>query len=81
MAKKKETKAAKEPAEENLPMPPQPPKQPKEKKPKAEKQDKQTARLQRIAEEAAKQCGRARLPIVKEPISFKKMLDEENKNS
>ena len=35
--KKKETKAAKVPAEENLPKPPQPPKQPKEKKPKAEK--------------------------------------------
>ncbi len=46
------------------------------KRPKAEKIEKQTARLARIAEEAAKQCGRARLPIVREPISFKKMLDE-----
>ena len=46
------------------------------KRPKAEKIEKQTARLQRIAEEAAKQCGRARLPIVREPISFKKMLEE-----
>ena len=46
------------------------------KRPKAEKIEKQTARLQRIAEEAAKQCGRARLPIVAEPISFKKMLEE-----
>ena len=46
------------------------------KRPKAEKIEKQTARLARIAEEAAKQCGRARLPIVEEPISFKKMLDE-----
>ena len=46
------------------------------KRPKAEKIEKQTARLQRIAEEAAKQCGRARLPIVTEPIGFKKMLEE-----
>ena len=46
------------------------------KRPKAEKIEKQTARLQRIAEEAAKQCGRARLPIVAEPIGFKKMLEE-----
>jgi 16S rRNA (uracil1498-N3)-methyltransferase len=46
------------------------------KRPEAEKIEKQTARLARIAEEAAKQCGRARLPIVEEPISFKKMLDE-----
>ena len=46
------------------------------KRPKAEKIEKQTARLQRIAEEAAKQCGRAKLPVVAEPISFKKMLEE-----
>jgi 16S rRNA (uracil1498-N3)-methyltransferase len=46
------------------------------KKPKAEKQDKQTARLQRIAEEAAKQCGRSRLPEVSQPISYKEMLKE-----
>ena len=46
------------------------------KRPKAEKIEKQTARLARIAEEAAKQCGRARLPIVTEPVSFKKMLEE-----
>lgn len=45
------------------------------KKPKAEKQDKQTARLQRIAEEAAKQCGRSRLPEVSPPVSFKDMLN------
>ena len=44
------------------------------KKPKAEKADKQTARLQRIAEEAAKQCGRAVIPSVSQPISFKEML-------
>ena len=46
------------------------------KKPKAEKQDKQTARLQRIAEEAAKQCGRSRLPTVSAPISYREMLKE-----
>ena len=46
------------------------------KKPKADKAAERTARLSRIAEEAAKQCGRARLPIVREPISFKKMLEE-----
>lgn len=46
------------------------------KKPKAEKQDKQTARLQRIAEEAAKQCGRASLPEVAQPIQYREMLKE-----
>ena len=46
------------------------------KRPKAEKIEKQTARLARIAEEAAKQCGRTKLPTVAEPISFKKMLEE-----
>ena len=44
------------------------------KRPKAEKIEKQTARLQRIAEEAAKQCGRGILPRVGEPISFSEML-------
>ena len=44
------------------------------KRPKAEKAEKQTARLQRIAEEAAKQCGRARIPEVLSPLSFKQML-------
>ena len=44
------------------------------KRPKAEKIEKQTARLQRIAEEAAKQCGRARIPEVLSPLSFKQML-------
>ena len=38
------------------------------------KAEKQTARLQRIAEEAAKQCGRARIPEVLSPLSFKQML-------
>ena len=40
------------------------------KRPKAEKCEKLLARLNRIAEEAAKQCGRARLPIVSAPIDF-----------
>ena len=44
------------------------------KRPKAEKADKQTARLSRIAEEAAKQCGRAKIPPVTAPMSFKEML-------
>lgn len=46
------------------------------KRPKAEKQEKQTQRLNRIAEEAAKQCGRSRLPIVSAPMSFTSMLKE-----
>jgi len=45
------------------------------KRPKAEKQEKHTARLQRIAEEAAKQCGRSRLPTVTPPVSFNEMLE------
>ena len=40
------------------------------KRPKAEKIDKLMARLSRIAEEAAKQCGRAKLPTVSAPISY-----------
>ena len=44
------------------------------KRPKAEKIEKQTARLARIAEEAAKQCGRGILPRVCEPVSFAEML-------
>lgn len=46
------------------------------KRPKAEKAEKQTARLQRIAEEAAKQCGRAKIPTVTQAMSFKAMLAE-----
>ena len=46
------------------------------KKPKAEKTDRQTERLLRIAHEAAKQCGRARLPEVTAPVSFAEMLAE-----
>jgi 16S rRNA (uracil1498-N3)-methyltransferase len=51
------------------------------KRPKAEKADKQTARLQRIAEEAAKQCGRAIIPTVSQPKSFKEMLSEVKDNA
>lgn len=40
------------------------------KKPKAEKAGERTARLTRIAEEAAKQCGRAFLPEVTMPVSY-----------
>lgn len=40
------------------------------KKPKADKAAERGARLSRIAEEAAKQCGRAILPSVSLPISF-----------
>ena len=44
------------------------------KRPKVEKIEKQTARLARIAEEAAKQCGRGVIPTVSEPLSFSEML-------
>ena len=46
------------------------------KRPKAEKLDKLTSRLSRIAEEAAKQCGRARLAAVSAPISYREVLSE-----
>lgn len=46
------------------------------KKPKEDKQEKQSARLNRIALEAAKQCGRGRLPVVQLPLSFGGMLDD-----
>ena len=46
------------------------------KRPKAEKIDMVTERLRRIAEEAAKQCGRAKLPTVTNPMSYGKMLEE-----
>ena len=44
------------------------------KRPAPEKAEKQTARLLRIAEEAAKQCGRAILPTVGRPISLHALL-------
>ena len=51
------------------------------KRPKAEKQDKQLARLKKIAEEAAKQCGRAKIPDVSAPLSYSEMLREMKKSS
>ena len=51
------------------------------KRPKAEKAEKQTGRLNRIAEEAAKQCGRAKIPNVTQPMSYKEMLNEAKKAS
>ncbi len=42
--------------------------------PKADKEAERTARLCRIAEEAAKQCGRCRLPEVCRPVSFEEAL-------
>ena len=44
------------------------------KRPKAEKTEKLLARFSRIAEEAAKQCGRSRIPTVSAPVDFKKAL-------
>lgn len=46
------------------------------KRPKADKADKTTARLERIAEEAAKQCGRSILPTVTAPVDFKTTIRE-----
>ena len=46
------------------------------KRPKAEKAEKQNARLSRIAEEAAKLCGRAIIPEVTSPMSYKQMLSD-----
>ncbi len=45
------------------------------KKPKAEKADKKDARFSRIAEEAAKQCGRCKIPEVCAPVTFKKAVE------
>lgn len=50
------------------------------KRPKAEKAEKQAARLRKIAEEAAKQCGRAKIPTVTLPMSFSEMLCEAAKS-
>ncbi len=44
------------------------------KRPAPEKQPRITERLNRIAHEAAKQCGRARLPQVDAPVRFPEML-------
>lgn len=45
------------------------------KRPSPEKAERNTARLSRIAEEAAKQCGRSRIPEVRMPISFSEALE------
>ena len=44
------------------------------KRPSADKADKITDRLSRIAEEAAKQCGRSKLPTVSKMIKFSELL-------
>ncbi len=44
------------------------------KRPGSDKAEKQNARFSRIAEEAAKQCGRSRLPTIDLPISFDEAL-------
>lgn len=46
------------------------------KRPSADKAEKNTKRLSRIAEEAAKQCGRSRLPIVEMPKTFAEALED-----
>ena len=46
------------------------------KRPKADKAEKQLQRLNRIAEEAAKQCGRGILPTVNPSISYNSVLFE-----
>ena len=46
------------------------------KRPKADKIQKQGERLSKIAEEAAKQCGRSNIPEVALPLSFKEMLKD-----
>ena len=45
------------------------------KQPRADREEKQNARQRRIAEEAAKQCGRGRIPSVGMPISFSEVLN------
>ncbi len=46
------------------------------KRPSADKADKITDRLSRIAEEAAKQCGRSKLPHVSKMIKFTELLPQ-----
>lgn len=46
------------------------------KRPPKEKQARLTERHARIAEEAAKQCGRGRVPAVDPPLSFEEMVCE-----
>ncbi len=49
------------------------------KRPNADKAEKQTARLGRIALEAAKQCGRGKIPEVLPPIPYARALSEAGK--
>ncbi len=49
------------------------------KKPKPEKAERENARLTRIAEEAAKQCGRSRLVKILPSLSYSEMLREAKK--
>ncbi len=46
------------------------------KRPHADKWDKQHARLCRIAEEAAKQCGRGRIPQILPPLDFTQAVQQ-----
>ena len=46
------------------------------KRPSADKVDKITERLNRIAQEASKQCGRSKLPEVKNMIKLKELVNE-----
>ena len=50
------------------------------KKPKPEKAEKELTRLNRIAEEAAKQCGRGRLVKVLPSLSFSEMIESAKKS-
>ncbi len=51
------------------------------KRPKADRAEKQLLRLKRIAEEAAKQCGRSMLPEVKDTLTYQKMLESAKEKS
>lgn len=50
------------------------------KRPRADKAEKQNLRLSRIAEEAAKQCGRTKLPEVLPPVSFDTAISDAKKS-
>ena len=50
------------------------------KKPKPEKAERENARLTRIAEEAAKQCGRSRLVKILPSLSYSEMLESAKKS-
>ena len=50
------------------------------KKPKPEKAEREHARLCRIAEEAAKQCGRSRLVKINPSLSYTEMLENAKKS-